>query len=170
MSEEQEEHKESLESPRKPRQILTNPAKSCQLQPAGELSVATADPEPALTQRQQLALVALLSAHSVAAAAHRSGVSERSIHRWLSQDKQFQSRLRQLRQRALDQASLQMQQVASDAVAAMDELIHSDRAIESGRAALIRTALDFAYRSGTLANRIADLETAVPEEKKGPQQ
>ncbi len=59
-----------------------------------------------------------------------------------------------------------MQQVASDATAAMDELIHSDRAIESGRAALIRTALDFAYRSGTLANRIADLETAVPEEKK----
>ena len=78
-----EEHKESLESPRKPRQILTDPAKSSQLQPANELSVASADPGPALTQRQQLALVALLSAHSVAAAARRSGVGERSIHRWL---------------------------------------------------------------------------------------
>ncbi len=66
-----------------------------------------------------------------------------------------------------------MQQVASDATVAMHELIHSDRAIESGRAALIRTALDFAYRSGTLANRIAALEQAAPEEKKSdppPQQ
>ncbi len=160
MSEDQEEHKESLESPRKPRQILTDPAKSCQLQPVNELSVASADPEPALTQTKQLALVALLSAHSVAAAARRSGVSERSIHRWLRQDKQFQTKLRRLRQRALDQASLHMQQVASDAVTVMDELIHSDRAIESGRAALIRTALDFAYRSGTLADRIAGLEEA----------
>ena len=166
MSEEQEEHKESLESPRKPRQILTDPAKSCRLQLANELSVASADPEPALTQPKQLALVALLSAHSVAAAARRSGVSERSIHRWLRQDKQFQTRLRQLRQRALDQASLHMQHVASDAVVAMHELIRSGRAIESGRAALIRTALDFAYRSGTLANRIADLEQAAPEDKK----
>ncbi len=85
MSEEQEEHKESLESPRKPRQILTHPAKSCWLQPANKLSVASADPEPALTQPKQLALLALPSARSVAAAARRSGVSERSIHRWLRQ-------------------------------------------------------------------------------------
>ena len=166
MSEEQEECKEFLETTPKPRQILTDPAKSCQLQPVNELSVASAEPEPALTQRQQLALVALISARSVAAAARQSGVSERSIHRWLSQNTTFQTRVRQLRQGALDRAALHMQQVASDAVTVMDELIHSDRDIESGRAALIRTALDFAYRSGTLAGRIADLEQAAPNEKK----
>ena len=158
MSEQQEEYKESLERPRKPRQIVTDPANFCQLQPVNELSVASADPEPAFTQRQQLVLVAMLSAHSVAAAARRSGVSERSIHRWLRDDKAFQAKLRQLRQRALDQASLHMQQLASDVVEVMHELIHSGRPIESGRAALIRTALDFAYRSGTLADRIAGLE------------
>ena len=163
MSDEQEEHKESLESPRKPRQILTDPAKSCRPQPASELSVASGDPEPALTQRQQLALLGMLSARSVAGAARQSGVSERSIHRWLGDDKAFQAKLRQLRQQALDQASLHMQQLASDVVEVMHELIHSGRVIESGRAALIRTALDFAYRSGTLAGRIADLEKAAPE-------
>ena len=47
--------------------------------------MAAADPEPALTQPKQLALLALLSARSVAAAARRSGVRERSIHRWLRQ-------------------------------------------------------------------------------------
>ena len=158
MSEEQEEHKESLERPRKPRQIVTDPANSCQPQPTNELSVASADQEPALTQRQQLVLVAMLSTHSIAAAARKSGVSERSIHRWLRDDKAFQAKLRQLRQRSLDQASLHMQQLASDVVEVMHELIHSGRPIESGRAALIRTALDFAYRSGTLAARIASLE------------
>ncbi len=117
--------------------------------------MASADQEPTLTQPKQLALLALLSARSVAGAARQSGVSERSIHRWLRDDKAFQAKLRQ---QALDQASLHMQQLASDVVEVMHELIHSGRAIESGRAALIRTALDFAYRSGTLAGRIADLE------------
>ncbi len=48
----------------------------------------------------------------------------------------------------------------------MHELIRSGRAIESGRATLIRTALDFAYRSGTLADRIAGLEPPGPQNKK----
>ena len=56
-----EEHKESLESLPKPRQILTDPAKSCQLQPATDLSVASAGQEPALTQSQRLAPRALLT-------------------------------------------------------------------------------------------------------------
>ncbi len=74
-----EEHKESLQHLRKPRQIVTNPANSCQLQSVTELSVASAEQEPALTQRQQLALIAMVSVHSIAAAARQSGVSERSI-------------------------------------------------------------------------------------------
>ena len=79
MSEQRQEHKESLQSARKPRQIVTDPANSCQLQPVNELPVASADQEPALTQRQQLVLVAMVSAHSIAAAARQSGVSERQF-------------------------------------------------------------------------------------------
>ena len=82
MSEEQEEHKESLESLPKPRQILTDPAKSCQLQPATDLSVASAGQEPALTQSQQLVPRALLTGPTIRAAAQQAGVSERSIHHW----------------------------------------------------------------------------------------
>ena len=51
----------------------------------------------------------------------------------------------------------------------MYNLIESDKLIETGRSTLIRTALDFAFRSGAygdLADRIADLEKAAPEEKK----
>ena len=48
-----EEHKEFLESLPKPRQIMTDPAKSCQIQPVTDFSVASADQEPALSQSQQ---------------------------------------------------------------------------------------------------------------------
>ena len=164
-----EEHKESLESPAKPRQIQPDPAKSCQIQQAADASEPSASEEPTLTPPQELAILALVTARSVAAAARQSGVGERSIHRWLHEDKPFQARLRQLRNEALGQASSRLQQGAADAVGTMYELIESGRPVESGRAALIRTALDFAFRSGAysdLAERIADLEKAAPEEKK----
>ena len=78
-----EEHKEFLESLPQPRQIMTDPAKSCQLQPVTDFSVASADQEPALTQSQQLAPRALLTCLTIRAAAQQAGVSERSIHRWM---------------------------------------------------------------------------------------
>ena len=55
----------------------------------------------------------------VAAAARQSGNGERAIHRWLHDDKQFQTKLHPLRQEALAQALSCLRQAASDAVAAM---------------------------------------------------
>ena len=135
----------------------------------------TGDPEdntrkqPSLTQGQQLALPALLTCPTIKAAARQCGVHERTIRRWLHDDEHFQKTLRQLRNEALGQASTHLQQGAIRAVGAMYELIDSDGLIETGRANLIRTALDFAFRSGAygdLADRIADLEKVAPEEKK----
>ena len=156
-----EEHEESVVGLAKPRQIPPDPAESCQIRRATDASEPSVAEEPTLTQPQELALVALLMAPSVAAAARQSGVGERSIHRWLHEDVHFQKKLRQLRQEALGQASSRLQQAASDAVAAMYQLIQSDRPIESGRASLIRTALDFAYRAGARD----DLERAAPDVK-----
>ncbi len=124
---------------------------------------------PSLTQSQELALPALLTCPTVKAAARQCGVHERTIRRWLHDDEHFQKTLRQFRNEALSQASTHLQQGATHAVGAMYELIGSDGLIETGRANLIRTALDFAFRSGAygdLADRIADLEKVAPEEKK----
>ena len=125
--------------------------------------------EPALKPSQEQALSALLTCPTVRAAARQVGVHDRTIRRWLQDDKQFQKRLRQLRNEALGQASTHLQQGATQAVRAMYDLIESDQLIETGRATLIRTALDFAFRSGAygdLADRIADLEKVAPDEKK----
>ncbi len=124
--------------------------------------------QPSLTPGQELALPALLTCPTIRAAAKQAGVSERSMRRWMHEDEHFQRTLRQLRNEALGQAATHLQQGAIQAVGAMYDLIDSDRLIETGRATLIRTALDFAFRSGAygdLADRIADLEKSAPGDK-----
>ena len=114
-----------------------------------------------LTSSQVRAIAALLEARSIVEAARQARVGESSIRRWLRQDEQFQTKLRRLREAALSHASLRLQQGASAAVEKMLSLIDSKERIESGRASLVRTALDFAFRSGAysdLAERLTALE------------
>ncbi len=83
-------------------------------------------PRDGVTPSQQRVLVALAEARSIVAAARTAGVGESSIRRWLREDERFQTKLRQLREEALSQASLRLQQGASRAVETMLELIASE--------------------------------------------
>ncbi len=110
--------------------------------------------------------MALAEARSIVAAARTAGVGERSIRRCLREDERFQTKLRQLREEALSHASLRLQQGASRAVETMLELIASKDRIEVGRASLVRTAIDLAFRSGAysdLTERVAALEENAPD-------
>jgi hypothetical protein len=98
-------------------------------------------------------------------AASRAEIGESTLRRWLHENEEFQAKLRQLREEALGQASLRLQQSASLAVERLFELLASKDRIEPGRASLVRTAIDFAFRSGAysdLAERIDALENAPP--------
>ena len=168
-------NQESLPAPMEKGQKSTKADKNGHLGPLFELPPPSRDQEdntqevPDLRPAQEQALPALLTCPTIKAVARRVGVHERTVRRWLHDDKQFPKRLRQLRNEALGQASTHLQHGATQAVKAMYDLIESDRLIETGRATLIRTALDFAFRSGAygdLADRIADLEKVAPEEKK----
>ena len=123
-----------------------------------------------VTPSQHRALVALVGARSIVAAARTAGVGESSIRRWLREDERFQTKLRQLREEALSHASLRLQQGASRAVEVMLKLIESEDRIEVGRASLVRTAIDLAFRSGAysdLADRLAVLEENAPDREDG---
>ena len=123
-------------------------------------------PRNGVTPSQQRAVVALVEARSIADAARTAGVGESSIRRWLREDERFQTKLRQLREEALSHASLRLQQGASRAVETMLNLIESKDRIEVGRAALVRAAIDLAFRSGAysdLAERVAALEDDAPD-------
>jgi hypothetical protein len=114
------------------------------------------------------ALAALLDSPTIVAAAQAAGVGESTLRRWLRDDEEFQDKLRQSRQQALRHVSLRLQQRASEAVEALFDNITSEKRVEPGRAAMLRTALDFAFRAGAyndLAERLEALETAAKQEQ-----
>jgi hypothetical protein len=116
----------------------------------------------------RLNVLALLEAPSVAAAARQSGIGVRTLYRWLNEDLDFQDELRETRARSLDHAATRLQSTAQQAVQTLVDLLASKDQPEPGRAALVRTALDFAFRAGAysdLAERIDLLEEAAEELK-----
>ena len=116
-----------------------------------------------LTPSQERAIRAMLTARSIAAAARQADVGQSTLRRWLREDDNFQNKLRQFREQALSHAALLLQQGAARAVAIMDELIQSGRPIEPGRVLLIRTAIEYAFRSAVycdIIERVKALEKA----------
>ena len=105
------------------------------------------DRDDGLTPSQERAVTAMLTARSIAAAARAADVGESSLRRWLRQDENFQTKLRGLREEALSQGALKLQNGVPEAVETLYRLIGRDKGIEPGRASLVRTALEFAYRS-----------------------
>jgi hypothetical protein len=118
------------------------------------------------------ALAALLESRTIVAAAQKAQVGESTLRRWLREDEEFQQKLRQRRQQALGHVALRLQQRASEAVEALFDSLASDKRVEPGRAAMLRTALDFAFRAGSyndLAERLDTLERAAEDRKSAPQ-
>ena len=105
------------------------------------------DRDDGLTPSQERAVTAMLTVRSIAAAARAADVGESSLRRWLRQDENFQTTLRGLREEALSQGALKLQNGVPEAVETLYRLIGRDKGVEPGRASLVRTALEFAYRS-----------------------
>ena len=117
------------------------------------------DRNDGLTPSQERAIKALLTSRSIVAAARQAKVGESSLRRWLREDDNFQDKLRRLREQALSHAALQLQEGVSKAVGILYDLIERDKRIEPGRASLIRTALDFGFRSSVYDDVIERLKT-----------
>ena len=116
-----------------------------------------------LTPGQERAIRAMLTARSIAAAARQADVGQSTLRRWIREDDNFQNKLRQYREQALSHAALMLQQGAARAVCIMYELIQSGRPIEPGRVLLIRTAIEYAFRSAVycdIIERVKALEKA----------
>ena len=117
-----------------------------------------------LTTRQDRALMALLEAPSIVAAAHKAEVGESTLRQWLREDENFQAMLRLIRHETLSHVTTRLQQEAEKALESASNMLASKRRIEPGRASLIRTLLDFAFRSNAhsdIAGVVRSLETAI---------
>ncbi len=116
-----------------------------------------------LTPSQERAIRALLTARSVAAAARQANVGQSTLRRWLREDDNFQNQFRQYRQEALSHAALILQLGAADAAWIMRELIRTNAPVDRTRVSLIRTAIEYAFRSAVyldIIDRVKALEKA----------
>ena len=117
-----------------------------------------------LRTAQERALLALLSEPSVAAAASKAGVGERTLHNWL-RDPRFVEEYRKARRDAFGQAIALTQRSASGAVATLVRIMHDSSATWSARVRAAAHILSFARESielDDLAARIEALEKAGP--------
>ena len=128
------------------------------------------DRNDGLTPSQERAVKALLASRSIAAAARQADVGESSLRRWLREDDDFQDKLRRLREQSLSHAALQLQEGVSKAVGILYDLIERDKRIEPGRASLIRTAVDFGFRSSVYSDVIERMKTLEKNQAAGSKQ
>jgi hypothetical protein len=113
------------------------------------------------------AVSALLESGSVAEAAERCGVSERTLRNWLA-DPPFLAAYKDARRKLLDDAVLRLQHAAKEAVATLVRHLGSDNPNAAIRAAV--AILDQTFR-GTevldLANELAELRKQVEASQHG---
>ncbi len=74
-----------------------------------------------ISPKQHKALAALLSESTIAAAATKAGVAERTLYGWL-QEPAFSEEYRRLRREAIGQAMARLQQVSSGMVSVLIQL------------------------------------------------
>ncbi len=117
------------------------------------------DRNDGLTPSQERAIKSLLTSRSIAAAARQADVGESSLRRWLREDDNFQDKLRRLREQSLSHAALQLQEGVSKAVGILYDLMEREKRVEPGRASLIRTALDYGFRSSIYSDVIERVKT-----------
>ncbi len=120
-----------------------------------------------LNHHQQCSIFALLSEPSIAAAAKKAGVGERTLHRWMRQE-EFGLAYRNARREAFAQAIGLTQRSAAAAVATLLRIMHDPKATWASRVAASNSILKFARESielDDLAERIVRLEQAMQEEE-----
>lgn len=119
-----------------------------------------------LTKGQEDALIALIAEPSVAAAAAKAGIGERTVHRWLREDGAFLAEYRRARREAFTQAVGLTQRSATAAVATLLRIMHDPKATWSSRVSAATHVLKFA-RDGIelddLAARVEVLESSAAE-------
>lgn len=96
-----------------------------------------------LTPRQRQGLLALVGHPSVSDAARASGISERTLYRWLAQPV-FRERLEAERELAFRRVAKKIPKLANRAVASLDRVLLDEALPAETRIAAARTVLDLA--------------------------
>ncbi len=117
------------------------------------------DEEPALSQQQQHAIIALLTARSYRDAARKVGCNERTIRRWLKDDV-FREKLLEARREVNACALSIAQEAALHGVEVLRSIIQDDNAPAYARIQALRLAWEWGrqgYEMHELEDRLQSL-------------
>lgn len=119
--------------------------------------------EDALTAAQHRAVVALLTEPTLQEAAKTAGVNRSTIYRWL-QESDFQAAYREARRQAMRRATARLQEISSEAVEVLREVMGDKAQQGAARVGAARIVLDYAAKmteTEDLATSIEELKTMV---------
>jgi hypothetical protein len=108
-----------------------------------------------MSAKMRAAIMAVLTARSLAVAAAQVGIAERTLTGWL-QDADFQRELRATQRRLLERGLGQLQALIGDAVATLRDCLSADRPADRIRAA--GTVLDAAMRGVQLLDLVEQVK------------
>ena len=114
-----------------------------------------------LTDKQERAIIALLNQPTITAAADAADIGLRTLHTWLAEPA-FSDAYRIARREATQQAIARLQQVSSEAVGVLSNIMNDASASKTVRVSAATKVLELAIKSvelDDLAARIAALET-----------
>ena len=111
-----------------------------------------------LTGRQRRAIEALMLTNTIARAAKKAKVGERSIYVWLKQE-HFQTALRTARQEALAHTTSRLQQISARAVDTLEGVMEDENTSSASRISAARLSLDMMYRGAAIDDIVERLKT-----------
>jgi hypothetical protein len=97
------------------------------------------------SQQEDAAIIALLSEPTIAEAATKAGLGERTLMRWLAEPI-FRSRYREARRQVVEHAVSQLQRAAGTAVETLTSIARDAAAPQAARVSAAKTILDQAFR------------------------
>lgn len=109
-----------------------------------------------LTERQQQAIIALLSKGTIAGAARSAGVGERTLHTWLG-DPTFIEAYRAARRESVRAATAALQRASADAVTTIASIMRDKTAPPAVRLSAARSVLELALQGLELDDVLARL-------------
>ncbi len=110
-----------------------------------------------MTRKMEAAVAALLTAPTIATAAAAVGISEQTLWRWL-QNSDFQERYREAKRQAVTQAIARLQQVSSEAVETLQQVMNDPETSASARVSAAKIVLEMALKGSELEDLAARLE------------
>jgi transposase-like protein len=110
-----------------------------------------------MTRKKDVAIMALLTEPTIAAAAKKTGVAEATLFRWLRLH-EFQESYKEAKRQAVGAAIACLQRASSDAVAALQEITNDKEAPATSRVSAARSILELAVRAIELEDVLLRLE------------